>query len=103
MKKIFSNFFSHIEDSEWAENVFLSIVQTKTEVLNKSHFSLQMGNCPIPVVEHSGPCRQLHTGYAQLFVSLLRTQYPEFAYLWPRVGIFKFQPKFSPPTSLVYM
>ena len=53
--------------------------------------------------EHLGPCRQLRTGYAQLFVSLLRTQYPEFAYLWPRVGIFKFQPKFSPPTSLVYM
>ena len=36
---------------------------------------------------------------ALLFVSLLRTQYPEFAYLWPRVGIFKFQPKFSPPPS----
>ena len=37
-----------------AENVFLSIVQAVTEVLNKSHFSLQMGNCPIPVAEHSG-------------------------------------------------
>ena len=24
------------------------------KVLNKSHFSLQMGNCLIPVVEHSG-------------------------------------------------
>ena len=24
------------------------------EVLNKSRFSLQTGNCPIPVAEHSG-------------------------------------------------
>ena len=32
----------------------------------------------------------------QLFVSLLRTQYPEFAYLWPRVGIFKFSAKIFP-------
>ena len=24
------------------------------EVLNKSHFSLQIENCPIPVAEHSG-------------------------------------------------
>ena len=30
------------------------IVQAVTEVLNKSHFSLQMGNCPIPIAEHSG-------------------------------------------------
>ena len=37
-----------------AENVFLSIVQAVTEVLNKSHFSLQMENCPIPIAEHSG-------------------------------------------------
>ena len=36
-----------------AENVFLSIVQAVTEVLNKSNFSLQMGNCPIPLAEHS--------------------------------------------------
>ena len=36
-----------------AENVFLSIVQAVMEVLNKSHFSLQMGNFPIPVAEHS--------------------------------------------------
>ena len=28
----------------------------RTEVLNKCHVSLQMGNCPIPVAEHSGPC-----------------------------------------------
>ena len=35
-----------------AENVFLSIVQAVTEVLNKSHFSLQMENCPIPIAEH---------------------------------------------------
>ena len=70
-------------------------------LFSNSHF--QMGVIVMGFAEHFGPCRQLHTGYAQLFVSLLRTQYPEFAYLWPRVGIFKFQPKFSPPTSLVYM
>ena len=32
-----------------AENVFLLIVQAVMEVLNKSHFCLQMENCPIPV------------------------------------------------------
>ena len=26
------------------------------EALSKSHFSLQMGNCPIPAAEHSGLC-----------------------------------------------
>ena len=26
------------------------------EVLNKSHFSFQMRNCPIPIAEHSGHC-----------------------------------------------
>ena len=31
-------------------------METVTEVLNKSHFSLQMGNCPIPIAEHSGQC-----------------------------------------------
>ena len=36
------------------ENVFLSIAQAVTEVLKKSHFSLQMGKCPIPVAEDSG-------------------------------------------------
>ena len=36
------------------------------------------------------------TAVMQLFVSLLRTQYPEFAYLWPRVGIFKFSAKIFP-------
>ena len=30
------------------------MVQAVTSVLNKSHFSLQMGNCPISVAEHSG-------------------------------------------------
>ena len=50
----FLDFHSHIKDSKWAENVFLSIVQAVTEVLNKSHFSLQMGNYPIPVAEDSG-------------------------------------------------
>ena len=34
--------------------MFLSIVQAVKEVLNKSQFSLQMGNCPIPVAKHSG-------------------------------------------------
>ena len=38
-----------------AENISLLIVQAVTEVLNKSHFSLQMRNCPIPIAEDSGP------------------------------------------------
>ena len=54
MKIFFSNFRSHIKDSKWGRKYILSIVQAVTEVLNKSHFSLQMGNCPIPVAEHSG-------------------------------------------------
>ena len=29
-------------------------MQVVTEVLNKSHHSLQMGNCPIPIAEHPG-------------------------------------------------
>ena len=37
-----------------AKNLFLSIVQAVTEVLKKSHFSLQIGNCTIPVAEESG-------------------------------------------------
>ena len=48
------NLIGLINISNGAENVFLSIVQAVTEVLNKSHFSLQMGNCPIPVAEDSG-------------------------------------------------
>ena len=52
-----------------AENVFLSIVQAVTEVLNKSHFSLQMGNCPIPIAEHSGPY------LLPAFFDLLRSRY----------------------------
>ena len=43
--------------------------------------------------DHQGNCC---TAVMQLFVSLLRTQYPEFAYLWPRVGIFKFSAKIFP-------
>ena len=35
-----------------AENVFLSIVQAVTEVLNKSHFSFQMGKSPLQIVKH---------------------------------------------------
>ena len=34
--------------------MFLSIVKAVTEVLNKSHFSFQMVNFPIPVAQHSG-------------------------------------------------
>ena len=56
-----SDFQSHIQISVYtkeipngAENEFLSIVQAVTEVFNKAHFSLQMGNCPIPVAEDSG-------------------------------------------------
>ena len=36
------------------QNVFLSIVQAVMEVLNKSHFILQMENCLITVAEHPG-------------------------------------------------
>ena len=46
-----------------AENVFLLIEKAATEVLNKSHFSLQMGNCPIPVAEHSGLSKFKHLSY----------------------------------------
>ena len=38
------------------QNVFLSNVQAIMEVLKKSHFSLKIGNCPIPLAEHSGHC-----------------------------------------------
>jgi len=38
------------------------------EVLDKSHLILQMGNCPIPIAEHSGlslfyqlKCKNFHT------------------------------------------
>ena len=60
LKNFFSNFRSHIKDSKWAENVFSSIVEAVTEAVNKSDFSLQMGNCPIPVAKHSGPCLNKH-------------------------------------------
>jgi len=53
LKNFFSNFCFHIKDSIWGKKLFLSIVQAVMEVLNKSHFSLQTGNCPIPVAEHS--------------------------------------------------
>ena len=52
-----------------AENVFLSIVQAVTEVLNKSHFSLQMGNCPIPVAEHSGLSASKHLDTTPIFLT----------------------------------
>ena len=54
LKNFFSNFLSHIKDSNGAENIFLSFVQAVIEVLKKSHFNLQMGNCPIPIAEDSG-------------------------------------------------
>ena len=54
LKKIFKISILTLKIPNGTENVFLSIVQAVTEVLNKSHFSLQMGNCPIPVAEHSG-------------------------------------------------
>ena len=55
LKKFLLKFpFSLKRFQNGAENVFSSIVQAVTEVLNKSHFSLQMGNCPVPVAEHSG-------------------------------------------------
>ena len=44
-----------MKDSKWGRKCIfdLSIVQAVTEVLYKSRFSLQMGNCPIQVAEHS--------------------------------------------------
>ena len=39
---------------------YLQCVQAVTEVLSKSHFSLQVGNCPIPVAEHSGNINQFY-------------------------------------------
>ena len=51
-KIVFKFPFSH--KSSKGGKFFSSIVQAVTEVLNKSHFSLQMGNCPIPVAEHFG-------------------------------------------------
>ena len=47
-------------------------MQAVTEVLNKSHFSLQMGNCPIPIAEHSG---HLQLATTQNFEILLGTFY----------------------------
>ena len=46
------------------------------EVLNKSHFSLQMGKCPIPVAEHSGRC---HLWMNPLPPSLVSLLYNSFA------------------------
>ena len=43
------------------------MAQAVTEVLNKSHFSLQMGNCPIPVAEHSGLCRLYQNDTLELY------------------------------------
>ena len=50
----FSNFRSHMKDSKWGRKCIFSIVQTVKKVLNKSNFSLQMGNCHIPVAEDYG-------------------------------------------------
>ena len=47
-------------DSYFLMTVFSSILQALTEVLNKFHFSLQMGNYPIPIADHSGHCLVTH-------------------------------------------
>ena len=53
-KFLFKFPFSHKRFPNVAKDVSLSILQAVSEVFNKSHFSLQMGNYPIPVAEHSG-------------------------------------------------
>ena len=50
----FSNFRSHIKDSKWGRKYIFLIYTCSNGVFEKSHFSLQMGNCPIPVAEDSG-------------------------------------------------
>ena len=50
---------------QMGQKTFLSIVQAVTEILKKSHFSFQMGNCPIPVAKYSGHCL-LYTMYKRL-------------------------------------
>ena len=54
-KFLFKFPFSHKIFQMGQKMYFLSIVQAVMEVLNKSHFNLQMGNFPIPVAEHSRP------------------------------------------------
>ena len=58
--------------------MFLSIVQAVTEVLNKSRFSLQMENCPIPVAEHSGPWQFMNGSVnmiSEVHIVLFKFQY----------------------------
>ena len=49
LKFLLSNIRSHVKDSKWGTKyIFMN-------AFKKYHFSLQMGNCPIPITEHSEP------------------------------------------------
>ena len=57
------------------------------EVLNKSHFSLQMGNCPIPFGEHSGHWdrnRMFCDRNRPLYTGRLRSMYYNVVYVKKR-------------------
>ena len=54
LKKMFSNFSSHIKDSKWGRKYIFMNYTCFNGSPQKSHFSLPMGNCPIPVAEDSG-------------------------------------------------
>ena len=79
------SFLSHTDKNCAAFLYFRSILDSKLKNVNHQ-FSFQAAK-----------------NYAAFFLGFkaaaLRTQYPEFAYLWPRVGIFKFQPKIFPSSS----
>ena len=54
LKNFFSNFRSHIKDSKWGRKYILMNYICCNGSPQKSHFSLQMGNYPIPVAQNSG-------------------------------------------------
>ena len=54
LKFLFSNFRSHIKGSKWGRKCIFMNYTCCNGSPQKSHFSLQIGNCPIPVAEHSG-------------------------------------------------
>ena len=54
LKFLFSNFRSHIKDSKWGRKYIFTNYTCCKGSPQKSHFSLQMGNCPIPIAEDSG-------------------------------------------------
>ena len=54
LKFLFSNFRSHIKDSKWGRKC-ISINCTSCN-RSPQQIPLQIGNCPIPVAEHSWLC-----------------------------------------------